>query len=114
MFSEVLSMRISNEWTNYECIDAGNGEKLERWGNVILRRPEPLAMWPIEIDKSWKNVDGVYYRFVDGGGHWEFNKKLPDFWTIEYKDLKFKHITREIISRILYIKIEILKKLGRY
>ena len=83
-------MRISNEWKNYECIDAGNGEKLERWGNVILRRPEPLAMWPIEIDKSWKNVDGVYYRFVDGGGHWEFNKKLPDFWTIEYKNLKFK------------------------
>lgn len=90
MFSEVLSMRISNEWKNYECIDAGNGEKLERWGNVILRRPEPLAMWPIEVDKSWKTVDGVYYRFVDGGGHWEFNKKLPDFWTIEYKNLKFK------------------------
>ena len=44
-------MRISNEWKNYECIDAGNGEKLERWGNVILRRPEPLAMWPIEVDK---------------------------------------------------------------
>lgn len=90
MFSEVLSMRISNEWKNYECIDAGNGEKLERWGDVILRRPEPLAMWPIEVDKSWKTVDGVYYRFVDGGGHWEFNKKLPDFWTIEYKNLKFK------------------------
>lgn len=83
-------MRISNEWKNYECIDAGNGEKLERWGDVILRRPEPLAMWPIEVDKSWKIVDGVYYRFVDGGGHWEFNKKLPDFWTIEYKNLKFK------------------------
>ena len=83
-------MRISNEWKNYECIDAGNGEKLERWGEIVLRRPEPLAMWPIEIDASWKKVDGVYYRFVDGGGHWEFNKKLPDFWTVEYKDLKFK------------------------
>ena len=47
-------------------------------------------MWPIEIDASWKKVDGVYYRFVDGGGHWEFNKKLPDFWTVEYKNLKFK------------------------
>ena len=72
-------MRISNEWKNYECIDAGNGEKLERWGEIVLRRPEPLAMWPIEIGASWKKVDGVYYRFVDGGGHWEFNKKLPDF-----------------------------------
>lgn len=83
-------MRISNEWKNYECLDAGNGEKLERWGNIILRRPEPLAMWPIEMDNTWKKVDGVYYRFVDGGGHWEFNKKLPDYWTVEYKDLKFK------------------------
>ena len=50
-------MRISNEWKNYECIDAGNGEKLERWGEIVLRRPEPLAMWPIEIDASWKKVD---------------------------------------------------------
>ena len=83
-------MRISNEWKNYECLDAGNGEKLERLGNVLLRRPEPLAMWPIEMDDAWKKVDGVYYRFVDGGGHWEFNKKLPDYWTVEYKDLKFK------------------------
>ena len=41
-------MRLSNEWTDYECIDAGNGEKLERWGNIILRRPEPQAMWPID------------------------------------------------------------------
>ena len=53
-------MRISNEWENYECIDAGNGEKLERWGEIVLRRPEPLAMWPIEIGASWKKVDGVY------------------------------------------------------
>lgn len=83
-------MRISNEWKDYECLDAGNGEKLERWGNIVLRRPEPLAMWPIEMDNTWKKVDGVYYRFVDGGGHWEFNKKLPDFWTVNYKDLKFK------------------------
>ena len=83
-------MRISNEWKDYECLDAGNGEKLERWGNIALRRPEPLAMWPIEMDNAWKKVDGVYYRFVDGGGHWEFNKKLPDFWTINYKNLKFK------------------------
>ncbi len=83
-------MRISTEWKNYECIDAGCGEKLERWGNVLLRRPEPLAMWPLEKDALWNKADGTYYRFVDGGGHWEFDKKLPDFWTIEYKNLKFK------------------------
>ena len=83
-------MRISNEWIDYECFDAGNGEKLERWGNIILRRPEPQAMWPIEMDESWENVSGTYYRFKDGGGHWEFRDKLPDYWTVNYKDLKFK------------------------
>ena len=83
-------MRLSNEWIDYECIDAGNGEKLERWGNIILRRPEPQAMWPIEMDKKWDNVSGTYYRFKDGGGHWEFRDKLPDYWTVNYKDLKFK------------------------
>ena len=83
-------MRISDEWIDYECLDAGNGEKLERWGNIILRRPEPQAMWPIEMDKSWDDVSGTYYRFKDGGGHWEFRDKLPDYWTVNYKDLKFK------------------------
>lgn len=83
-------MRISDEWIDYECLDAGNGEKLERWGNIILRRPEPQAMWPIEMDKSWEDVSGTYYRFKDGGGHWEFKDKLPDYWTVNYKDLKFK------------------------
>ncbi len=83
-------MRLSNEWIDYECIDAGNGEKLERWGNIILRRPEPQAMWPIEMDKKWNDVSGTYYRFKDGGGHWEFNESLPEYWTVNYKDLKFK------------------------
>ena len=83
-------MRISNKWHDYECIDAGNGEKLERWGNIILRRPEPQAMWPIETGESWEKVAGIYYRFKDGGGHWEFQKKLPEYWTVNYKDLTFK------------------------
>ncbi|MDE6284151.1 MAG: class I SAM-dependent methyltransferase [Bacilli bacterium] len=83
-------MRLSNEWQDYECLNAGDGEKLERWGNIILRRPEPQAMWPIEKDKTWEQVDGIYYRFKDGGGHWEFSKKLPEFWKIQYKDLTFK------------------------
>ncbi len=83
-------MRLSDEWRDYECIDAGDGEKLERWGEIILRRPEPQAMWPRNENKKWHITDGVYYRFKDGGGHWEFAKKLPDFWTIKYKDLTFK------------------------
>ena len=82
--------RISNEWKDYECIDAGNGEKLERWGKVIFRRPDPQAMWPIENDDSWKNVDGFYHRSNKGGGYWDFKKQLPDHWTVNYKDLTFK------------------------
>lgn len=83
-------MRISNEWIDYECIDAGFGEKLERWGDVVLRRPDPQAMWHTVIDRKWENVDGIYHRSKKGGGNWEFFKKLDDYWTINYKHLKFK------------------------
>lgn len=83
-------LKISNEWKDYECLDAGNGEKLEKWGNVILRRPDPQAMWEIDFNKKWKNVDGFYHRSDKGGGYWEFNKKLPEYWTVSYKDLTFK------------------------
>lgn len=83
-------MRLSNEWKDYECIDAGNGEKLERWGKVIFRRPDPQAMWPVKYDEDWKNVDGFYHRSTKGGGYWDFIKKLPDYWTVNYKNLTFK------------------------
>ena len=83
-------MRLSCDWKDYECIDAGNGEKLERWGNIILRRPDPQAMWYTKIDNRWKNVDGFYHRSKNGGGNWEFFTKLQDYWTISYKDLNFK------------------------
>ena len=83
-------MRISNDWVDYECIDAGNGEKLERWGNVILRRPDPQAMWYTDDYSKWKNVDGFYHRSKSGGGNWEFFSKLDEFWTIDYKGLTFK------------------------
>ena len=64
-------LRVSNEWIDYECLDAGNGEKLERWKDVILRRPDPQAMWPLlEQDSTWKNAAGHYFRSNQGGGHW--------------------------------------------
>lgn len=81
-------LKISNQWIDYECIDAGNGEKLENWNGIILRRPEPLATW--NTDKTtelWKNHDG-YYDIQKRS--WNFNKKISDFWTIAYKELKFK------------------------
>ncbi|MBE6138779.1 MAG: SAM-dependent methyltransferase [Firmicutes bacterium] len=83
-------LRISDEWESYECISAGDGEKLERWGDVIFRRPEPQAMWPIEKREAWNQVDGFYHRSNKGGGYWDFKNKLPEYWTIKYKNLTFK------------------------
>ena len=83
-------MLISNEWKDYECISAGNGEKLERWKDVILRRPDPQAMWNVEYTNLWKNPDSFYHRSNKGGGFWEHNKKTKEFWTVNYKDLTFK------------------------
>lgn len=84
-------LRISDEWKDYECLDAGNGEKLERWKQVILRRPDPQAMWPVNMNNSaWQYPDGHYYRSNKGGGHWEFNKQLDEYWTVNYKNLVFK------------------------
>lgn len=83
--------QISKYWKDYECIDCGNGEKLERWKNIILRRPDPQAIWPIlDENTNWKTPHAHYHRSKNGGGNWEFKKSLPEFWTIEYKHLKFK------------------------
>ena len=83
-------MLVSSEWKDYECISAGNGEKLERWGSVILRRPEPQAMWIVKKNNSWEKINGFYHRSNKGGGYWDFKTKLPDFWTVSYKNLNFK------------------------
>lgn len=83
-------LKISNEWKDYECIDAGDGEKLERWGDVLFRRPDPQAMWLVNHNNLWDDVDGFYHRSQTGGGCWEFKKELPEYWTIGYKDLTFK------------------------
>ena len=83
-------MLVSNDWKDYECIDAGNGEKLERWGNVILRRPDPWALWTHEDKDIWNTYHAIYHRNDKGGGYWENKKKFNEFWTINYKDLKFK------------------------
>ena len=83
-------MRLSRDWNDYNLLDAGNGEKLESWSGVVLRRPDPQAMWPINNDSDWNNVDGFYHRSDKGGGYWDFYKKLDDYWTVRYKNLTFK------------------------
>lgn len=82
--------QVSNEWKDYEVIDAGGKEKLERWNQVILRRPDPVAIWPIENAEGWNKADAVYHRSARGGGNWEYKKPVREFWTIAYKDLRFK------------------------
>lgn len=83
-------MNISNEWQDYECLLTGNKEKLERWGNIVLNRPDPSIIWPKTNNKLWDSWDGYYHRSTTGGGNWEYKKKLPEFWTINYKNLTFK------------------------
>lgn len=81
-------MNISNKWIDYECLKTGNGEKLERWGSIILNRPDPQIIWPKK--EKWNNYDGYYHRSTLGGGYWSFEKKIPEYWTIKYKNLTFK------------------------
>ena len=83
-------MRLSDKWKDYKLIDAGNGEKLEIWKDIVLRRPDPQAIWPIIENGKWNNVDGFYHRSDRGGGYWEFKRKLPEYWVISYRDLNFK------------------------
>jgi len=81
---------IADQWHDYQLIDAGNKDKLEKWGNVTLVRPDPQAIWGRTNDKRWNSYDAIYHRSEKGGGSWEFRKKLPEFWTINYRDLTFK------------------------
>lgn len=83
-------MRASLEWKDYELIDCSCGERLERWGQHILIRPDPQVIWKTpKRNPVWKNADARYIRSNTGGGRWEVYKKLPDRWEISYKDLSF-------------------------
>ena len=84
-------LRIANQWKDYACLEAGNGEKLEQWKDVILRRPDPQAIWPADQRKgAWPKADAVYHRSNKGGGSWEYKKKLPESWTVSYRSLTFR------------------------
>jgi 23S rRNA (cytosine1962-C5)-methyltransferase len=82
-------MWIANNWKDYEVLDCSNGEKLERWGDYILVRPDPQVIWDTSKTlKGWKKMNGHYHRSSRGGGEWEFFN-LPEQWTINYKSLTF-------------------------
>ena len=82
-------MFLADSWVDYEVLDTGDGEKLERWGDIILRRPDPQTIWPKAQEKLWKSAQAHYHRSERGGGEWEFLKKLPERWTVSHGDLRF-------------------------
>lgn len=84
-------MRTVTGFDDYELIDADSGERLERWGNIILIRPDPQIIWSGDRKNSlWKNAHAVYHRSGSGGGYWETLKKVPDVWSIGYGGLTFR------------------------
>ncbi len=84
-------MRATKDWQDYELIDSSSGERLERWGNITLIRPDPQVIWKTpKKNPAWKKADARYSRSNKGGGHWDVYKNFPEEWSISYKDLKFK------------------------
>lgn len=82
-------MWIADNWKDYEVLDTSSGEKLERWGNYILVRPDPQVIWDTpHSHKGWKQKNAHYHRSKKGGGEWEFID-LPDEWAVHYRNLTF-------------------------
>ena len=83
-------MKIASNWKDYEILDMANGERLERWGNVTLVRPDPQIIWKQKsFPNKWKEVNAVYNRSKTGGGSWNYKKQMPKAWQIKYKNLTF-------------------------
>ena len=83
-------MNIVEDWEDYKILDMADGQKLEKWGDVILSRPDPQIIWKEKsFPNKWKQINATYHRSKTGGGAWEYNKKVPNQWQIKYKELTF-------------------------
>lgn len=83
-------MRTAKNWKDYRLIDASDGMRLECWKNITLARPDPQVIWKTPKENPlWRSCDAIYHRSDRGGGSWEFRKKLPESWNVNYGDLKF-------------------------
>ncbi len=83
-------MRIAENWVDYRLIDCSSSEKLEKWGDIVLIRPDPQIIWKTERKSPlWEDYHGHYFRSAKGGGQWSFRKKLPESWIISYGNFKF-------------------------
>ncbi|HHU84018.1 MAG TPA: SAM-dependent methyltransferase [Clostridiales bacterium] len=114
-------MNLTNDWSSYELLDCSCGERLERWGDVILIRPDPQVIWNTPKSKIWETADARYLRSSSGGGQWEIYKKIPDVWQVNYRQLVFnikpmgfKHTGLFPEQAVNWDKIsEIIKKANR-
>lgn len=92
-------MRTADGWKDYELIDADSGNRLERWGDTLLVRPDPQIIWKTgRSSPLWTQASAVYHRAATGGGAWEYRRKMPEKWQISYRGLRlivsptgFKH-----------------------
>jgi hypothetical protein len=83
-------MNIARDWKDYEILDMADGMKLERWGNVVLTRPDPQIVWKDRsFKKFWNETFAIYERSSSGGGAWNYKKVVPKQWTVKYKNLTF-------------------------
>ena len=83
-------MRAAAEWKDYELLDASSGERLERWGDILLIRPDPQVIWQTpRKDPRWRQAHARYHRSNTGGGQWERLRPIPDSWQIRYRQLTF-------------------------
>ena len=82
-------MRAADSWKDYELMDASDGERLERWGDIVLIRPDPQVIWSKKRGGMWEKAHAVYHRSNAGGGCWETLRPIPEVWSISYRDLSF-------------------------
>lgn len=84
-------MRFADDFKDYELIDAEGGQRLERWKDILLIRPDPQVIWHSDRkDQRWENAHAVYHRSNSGGGYWETLKSVPDVWSVNYRNLTFR------------------------
>ncbi len=83
-------MDVADKWKEYKILDMADGQKLERWGKVVLSRPDPQIVWKEKTFPSkWKETNATYHRSKTGGGAWEYKNKIPNQWQIKYRELTF-------------------------
>ena len=82
-------MFVADEIKQYSILDTGDGMKLEDWNGILLARPDPQVIWEKQFPRLWEKAHGIYHRSTSGGGRWEFQKSLPERWTISFRNLKF-------------------------